>query len=304
MFYDSIIIDGSNLAYKSFSIHKNFTADINNKLIYTGVTFGFINSLIKLKKENLKDNGRFFVAWDRGHKYRSKIYPQYKQKRKEQKNNDDDYIKYKSQIPILEKVLPILGVTQVYKEGCEADDIVGTLSKIRSEKFNEDVLIFSGDHDFYQLINDKIHLLNHRGAKNITYYDTESFKKTFGITPDKYYDVMCLTGCSGDEVPGINGIGEKTAIKIIQNNPDLIQNIIKGEIKDNEFVGSKNQLEKIKNNINTVILASKLVKIYTDLKGMKYNKGRKDLNKLEEVFELLEFNSLLRASNWKIISEL
>ncbi|MBZ4649257.1 5'-3' exonuclease H3TH domain-containing protein [Thermosipho sp. (in: thermotogales)] len=302
--YDTIIVDGNNLAYKSFFIHKNFSTEIDDKIVYTGVCYGFINSLIHLKKEYLNDKGRFYVAWDRNCEYRKSIYPEYKMNR--QKNDEESKRELKNfltQRAILQRLLIHLGIDQVYSKGWEADDVISTLANIKS-KLGQNVLILSSDHDYYQLITENINLLSHKGGNNITLYDIKSFKKEFEIEPCQYYYVMCLTGCKGDNVPGVRGIGEKTALKLIRDNPDLIENILNDNILNKNLQGSKTVLEKVKNNIDIIKLASKLVKIYDNIEKLTYIRCKKDVEKIEYLFELLSFNSFLRPNVWKIIEEL
>lgn len=304
--YDSVIIDGNNLAYKSFFIHKKLSADVDGKIVHTGTCYGFINSLIHLKKEYLKDKSEIFVVWDRESKHRKSIYPEYKVKRHtiEDESKKEEIKNYLTQRKYLKIILPHLGVHQVYADGWEADDVIGTLSRIRSTEMGEDVLIFSSDHDYYQLITDKVHLLSHKGKDNITLYDVETFEKEFGIKPYQYYYVMCLTGCKGDEVPGVKGIGEKTALKLVRDNPNLIEDILNGNIFEKSFVGSKTVLAKLKDNIETIKLASQLVKINQHVEKLTVIRGEKNMNKVEEYFEMLEFRSFLRQKNWKILESL
>lgn len=303
--YDTLIIDGSNMAYKAFSIHGNFSAEVNGNVIYTGVTFGFISSLLSLRRAYLNDGGKIFVCWDKGYEHRLKLYPEYKANRRQDTSKQEDYLKYKKQRSVLMKVLPHFGITQVYKNGYEADDVAGSLAFIRRDNFNETILIVSGDHDYNQLIDEDIDLCAHKGRGNIKVYDLEKFKKTHEITPLEYYYTMCLTGDSGDNVPGVKGFGEKTATKLVKNNPQLLPLLLnKKLVSEESFNGSTKEFEKILDNIETIIISSKLVKIVTDLKKLSYIKSNKDLEKMEDICEMLEFNHFLTSETWKQLKEL
>lgn len=306
--YDVAIIDGQNIAYKAFSVHKNFFVNVNGEDIYTGMTFGFLNSLIQVKQTYLKENGTFVVTWDRGHTRRTQIYKDYKANRQD-KGEWDEYENFVAQRKLLQKVLTIVGITQVYKNGEEADDLAGTISRIRAEK-GQKVIIMSADKDFQQLIVPGVDLLAHKSRDNIKVWNTKSWEEEFGVTSKDFSLVLALMGDKGDNVPGIMGIGPKSAFKIVSEYRDLLYDAIDVDdyselhLEDIKFKSKVEQKVFCKEGLDTFRLAYKLVLIDKYVENIKVNKGKKDIDRLEYMLEILQMHSFLRSNQWKVLKSL
>ena len=206
------IIDGTAYIYRSFFAFKNRPL-VNSKGENTSAIFGFLRTIVSIIEQF---QPKYFVITfdEKEPTFRHKKYPEYKATRDKMPEELVDQLK-----PIQELVnssnIPHLSLS-----GYEADDIIGTLSKKFSDKC--DVVIVSGDKDFYQLVNDKITLFDLSRNK---YISKEEVKEKFGTTPDKVIDILALTGDSADNIPGIPKVGIKTAIKLIQQFGSL-ENIL------------------------------------------------------------------------------
>ena len=127
--------------------------------------------------------------------------------------------------------------------------------------------------------------------------------KVFGVNSKKYLHSMCLSGDSGDCIPGIGGIGEKKALGILKTNPNIVKDILNNNWDSDKFVGTENMKNLILANIDTIFLARKLVTINKHISKMNKIEGRKNLDRIESIFEKYEFFSLLKGEPWKIISK-
>lgn len=298
MSYDLGIVDGNNMFYKSWAVHREFSVQVGDKTIYTGGAWGFINSLITFKKEYVK-NGKIIVAWDRGHARRSAIYSEYKANRTGME--EDEYKDFKDQMKMTQHLLYHLGVQQAYKEGEEADDIVGTLSRTRRDKGMK-VLIISADKDFQQLLDHNIDLLAHKGKNNIKLWKDYEWEAERGIHPSLFAVILALMGDSGDNIPGVPGIGEKGAYKLLIENFDLVNAILNKKPYD-QYVPAKQSaaIKKLIEHQELFRLSHKLAKIDRSVKGLKIKVGKKDMDKIEDLFEMYQFHSFLKGNNWKTL---
>lgn len=298
MSYDLGIVDGNNIFYKSWAVHKEFKVQVGDQTIYTGGSWGLINSLISFKNEYIKD-GKIVVCWDRGHKRRSEIYPEYKANRVGM--DEDDYKNFHDQKKMAQYLLFNLGIPQAYKEGEEADDIVGTLSRSRRDKGMK-VLIVSADKDFQQLLDHDIDLLAHKGKDNIKLWKDYEWEAEYGFHPSLFAVILALMGDAGDNIPGVPGIGEKGAFKLLNENFDLV-NAILNEKPYEQYVPAKPSaaIKKLIEHQDIFRLSHKLSKIDRDVKGIKIKVGKKDMAKVEDLFEMYQFHSFLKGNNWKTL---
>jgi DNA polymerase-1 len=299
--YDVAIIDGNNIFYKAFSVHQ-LSVRINDETIQTGGTFGFINSLLTLKRDYLKNNSKILITWDKGHARRSLIYPEYKSNRN--KDEWEQRENFESQMKYLQYVLNIMGITQVFKAGEEADDICGTLSKRQAEAGNE-VILVSADKDFQQLLGHSIDLLANKGKNNTTLWNVDSWTKNRGYSPKYFSYFLALNGDTGDNIPGIKGIGEKTADKFIIENFDLIDCMINDLSYEHAIPENKSAaVIKLLSGVSNLKLSYKLAIIDRDVKGMIVQKYNRNMVRLEEIFEALKFKYFLEDKNWNALGEL
>ena len=206
-----IVIDGNSLMYRAFFALQS---PMNSRDgTPTGALHGFLGMLLKLVE---RKPSHMAVAFDvHGPTFRHLKYDDYKAGRKP---TPDDL---KTQMPILKDILREMGIAVVECPSYEADDILGTLSR-RAEQAGLDVLLVTGDRDALQLTTDHTHvLLTKKGITDTVEYDPQVLKETYGLTPDHMRDLKALMGDSSDNIPGIPGVGEKIALKLLNSYGDL-----------------------------------------------------------------------------------
>ncbi len=217
-----VIIDGNAVVYRAYHALPKLTAK-NGKIV--NAVYGFLLVLFRTIKELTPDY--MAIAFDvAGPTFRDKIYRDYKAKRPPAPQELYD------QIPLIKEILSSFNIKIFEKEGFEADDIIGTISVLakRTQIYPAaEVIIVTGDSDSFQLINDqtKVCFLK-KGVKETALYDISAIKEKYQIAPSQLPDFKGLSGDAADNIPGISGIGIKTAIKLIGefgNLEDLFQNI-------------------------------------------------------------------------------
>src|SRR6202453_1393657 len=224
-----LLLDGHSLAYRAF-----FALPVENFATTTGqptnAVYGFTSMLINVLRDEKPTH--VAVAFDRREPtFRHEQYAEYKAGR--QKTPDEFF----SQLSLIYEVLDALGVQHLEASGYEADDIIATLATLGAED-GMDVLIVTGDRDVLQLVNDKITVLMTRvGISNMTRFTPEEVEAKYGLTPRQYPDFAALRGDPSDNLPGIPGVGEKTATKwIIEYGSlqELVDNVdsVRGKVGD------------------------------------------------------------------------
>ncbi len=286
------IIDGYALLYRShFALIRNPL--ITSYGLDTSALFGFINQILKIIK---KENPDYLVcAFDsKGKNFRHKMYDLYKANRPEMPTE------LQNQLPHLWDTLDALQIPIVKKKGVEADDIIGTLVT-DAEKNGLISFIVSGDKDFMQLINDKVFLYapGNRKSPNPIIYDSKKVEEKWGVPPQKIIDLLGLMGDASDNIPGVAGIGEKTAVKLIMEYGSL-----EGAIENIENVKNKRARNGLKEGVEDAILSKKLVTIVKDVKLKRnvkdFKKNNIDLAACKKKFGELEFYAILKQlNNWK-----
>ncbi|MCR4830691.1 MAG: DNA polymerase I [Pseudobutyrivibrio sp.] len=226
-----LLIDGHSIANRAFYGVPDLT---NSAGEHTGAIFGFLNMMFKFIDDEQPDN--LAVAFDvHAPTFRHKMFEGYKGTRKPM------LPELKEQIPRIQEMLKAMGIPVITLEGWEADDILGTLSRIGEEK-GFDVTIVSGDRDLLQLATDKVKISipkTKKGGTEIENYFAADVKETYGVTPKQFIDVKALQGDSSDNIPGVEGIGPKTAEKWIAEYGSIeechahIDEMKKGKILDN-----------------------------------------------------------------------
>ncbi len=199
------LFDGTSLAYRAFYAIRNLCTSYG---LPTNAVYGFIRMFLKLFKEFKPEYAA--VAFDVGRKtFRNELLKEYKANRKPTPDN------FKVQIPFIKEFLKCFGITVLEKEGYEADDVIGTVAK-RLSKEGVKVFIVTSDKDMRQLIDENISIVAispKSGEKKI--YTLKTFKEEFGIEPSAIPDLFGLAGDQIDNIPGVPGIGEKTALQLI-----------------------------------------------------------------------------------------
>lgn len=284
-----ILIDGNNLMFRSYYATLYSGSMMTNKEGFpTNALFGFVNMINKIINEEMPEY--MMVAFDIGKTFRHEKYDYYKGKRDE---TPDDL---KKQFPVAKKILSAMGIKYFELEGYEADDIIGTFA-LEVDK-NDDFIgtIVSSDKDLLQLISSdvEVKLLKQKDYIRMT---KEEFFNTYGMEPKRMVDLKSLMGDASDNIPGVKGIGEKTALKLLHEYGSLdgvYENIdkIKGSTHDKLVNDKENAYMSL--DVATIY---REVPIDTDLEKLRYLK--EDSDELIELFNDLEFHSFLRKSNVK-----
>ncbi len=199
-----LAIDGNNILFRAFYAIKLLS---NKRGHFTNALTGFMSTYIRVMNEEKPD---FVVAaFDMdAPTFRHKMYAEYKGTRNKA---PDELIQ---QMPVIREMLKAMGVTVLETEGFEADDIIGTLSRAAAEK-GMDCVILTGDRDSFQLIGERV-TVRYPSTKGDVMYDTAKIAEVYGVTPREMLEVKALMGDSSDNIPGVKGIGEKTALSLIQ----------------------------------------------------------------------------------------
>ncbi len=280
-----ILVDGNNLMFRSYYATA-YSGNVmrNSKGVPTNALYGFVSMINKIIDE---ENPKYMaVAFDVGKNFRKEKYTEYKAGRNE---TPDDLI---VQMPIARKILDKMGIKHFELEPYEADDIIGTLAKMADKDPEFDATIVSSDRDLLQLISNvvDVKLLKQKGYIR---YNPETFKNDYGIEPINIIDLKALAGDSSDNIPGVKGVGEKTALNLLKDYQTL-ENIydhieeIKGKLK-----------EKLINDKDKAFFSKDLATIYRDvpleiedLENIKYEPT--DKKELYSLYQELEFYSLIK----------
>ena len=282
-----VLIDGNSIMNRAFYGIMGGRALMTSDGMYTNAIYGFLAILFKLLEDVNPEY--LVVSFDlKAPTARHKMYEGYKATRKGMPNE------LAQQMPVIKDILKAMNIDIVEKEGYEADDILGTLSRY-GEKKGLDVIILSGDRDTFQLATDKvtIRIPRTKGGKTETEeYDRNKIKEVYGIEPEQLKDVKGLQGDTSDNIPGVPGVGEKTALTLVQKYSS-IENLYK-KIEKNEDDLKGKQREKIIENKDLAFLSKTLgtinleVPIEDDLSDFKVEEW--DKPKVLELFKKLKFN--------------
>lgn len=252
----------------------------------TSAIFGFTKSLLEALKRF--DPSHIAVAFDvSGKTFRSELYSEYKANRQETPED------IRSAIPVIKDIIRAMNIVILEKQGYEADDIVGTLAK-KAEPKGFEVRMMTPDKDYGQLLTDNVIMVKpSRSGADIETVTAEAFCKKYGIKePTQFKDILALWGDTSDNIPGVPGIGEKTAAKLISQYGSI------EAIYENIDELSKGQKQKLLDNKEQLEIARKLVEIKTDvpvqidLDALKRQQPNPE--ELKKLFDELEFRTLAR----------
>ncbi len=277
-----LIIDGNSIANRAFYALPFLSDHLGNP---TGAVFGFANIIIKIINETKPTH--IVVAFDHARKtFRNQIYKDYKMQRKP---TPEELIK---QFPVIKDMLNTMKIQIIEQEGIEADDIIGTISRLYSgEKF-----ILSGDRDLLQLIDDTTTVwLTKKGVTEVDKVDSLRLLEIFNLAPNQIIDLKALMGDASDNIPGVSGVGEKTALNLLEKYKSLdnvYQHIdeITGKLKDKLILDKDN-----------AFMSKQLATIKTDCK-IEFNKDDAILiypfgQEVYEFFKEKDFSSLLKNNS-------
>lgn len=281
-----VLVDGSSYLYRAFHALPSLT---NSKGLPTGAIKGVINMLRRLQKDYPKSS--VVVIFDaKGKTFRDDIYSQYKAHRPPMPDE------LRLQIEPINDIVRAMGLPMLRVEGVEADDVIGTLSHQASEQ-SVQVVISTGDKDMAQLVNESVTLVN---TMTETVLDPEGVKEKFGIPPQHIIDFLALMGDKVDNIPGVAGVGEKTALALVQNLGgvnDIYNNLDK--VADLTIRGAKKLGDKLAASEAEARLSYELATIKLDV-ALEYSVAElckidshadSDTAALKALFTELEFKS-------------
>ncbi|MCY8349529.1 DNA polymerase I [Bacillus haynesii] len=277
-----VLVDGNSLAYRAFFALPLLS---NEKGIHTNAVYGFTTILMKMLEEEKPTH--MLVAFDAGKTtFRHKTFKEYKGGR--QKTPPE----LSEQLPFIRELLDAYQISRYELENYEADDIIGTLAK-SAEKDGFEVKIFSGDKDLTQLATEGTTVaITKKGITDVEYYTPEHVREKYGLTPEQIIDMKGLMGDSSDNIPGVPGVGEKTAIKLLKQFhtvEELLSSI--------DEVSGKKLKEKLEEFKEQALMSKELATITTEaplevtLDSLGYEGF--DREAVVQLFKDLGFNSLL-----------
>ncbi len=277
------LVDGNSFCYRAFYAIPNLT---NSKGEPTNAIYGFATMMRKLMEE--QKPGYAAICFDR--KEPTFRHEQYKEYKAHRKPMPEELVK---QIEPIKEFCRLSNWTIFEKAGYEADDVIGTLAR-RGEEEGCQVFIITGDKDAFQLVNDRIKIL--QPHKENLVYDAEKVRERFsGLGPDKIVDILALMGDASDNIPGVPGIGEKTAMKLVQEFGS-----VKGLMDRLEEVPSEKQRQKIRENLEDLKMSHMLATIDTNVPlEIDWNALRvvePDAEGLMEFFRRYEFRGFLKSA--------
>lgn len=215
-----IVVDANALCWKA----KHSLKDLSTDELKVGVIFGFMNQILKIATDYNTNDISF--CWDSKTSKRQNIFPAYKERRRTLKEDktpeeiEEDKLAYAQFTQLYSEILPLLGVVNNYKiDGYEGDDLIGSIVYSNPD---DDLIIASGDEDMFQLLMEGVSILrtrvNKRGKREYYLFSETMFIEEYGIKPILWVDVKAIAGCKSDEVPGIKGVGESSALDFLKNN--------------------------------------------------------------------------------------
>lgn len=278
-----VIIDAMAMAYRAYFafINRPLTTKSGEP---TSAVFGFMNQLVKVLEDHKPDY--IAVATDSKEKtFRHDMYSEYKATREAM---PDDMI---PQIGRIKEIVELMNIPLYILPGYEADDIIGTAVKLAEKKGMISYAV-TPDKDYMQLVTEKTIIAKPgRGSDDVSFYDVKKVKEAYGFEPKQMIDYLALVGDSSDNIPGVKGVGEKTALPLIQQFGS-IENLYENLDKVDK-AGTKKKLEENKDNaFLSKELATINCKVPMDFDFDKAKFSKPNLDKLREVFVELEFKSL------------
>ncbi|MCX6155671.1 MAG: DNA polymerase I [Candidatus Kapabacteria bacterium] len=289
-----LLIDGMSLVFRAYYAMERSNLQTNDGEP-TGAVFGFLNILLSvIEKEN---PDLISVAFDsREPTFRHNLFPQYKA------NRSAFPEPLVPQLARIKNVLDLLNIHQIQMPGFEADDIIGTMSKLAT-KLNIFTTCLTSDKDYYQLVDDNVRLIKPgKGSSEFDIVNEKEVYEKFGVKPDQVIDVLALIGDQSDNIPGVKGIGDKTAIPLVQKYGSVEQ--IYYHINEIE---SKSVRTKLETDRETAILSKFLVTIKCDMEiefsEEMFVKKEPDYQNLDKFLTELKFIQLRKKFNDKFIGQ-
>ena len=276
-----LLLDGHSLAFRAFFALPDTLVTSSGQV--TNAVYGFTAMLIKLLADERPQG--VVVCFDKGvPQFRVDKYSEYKAGRAETPDL------FRQQLPLIREVLACLRIPMIELEGYEADDLLATLTKHCREKGCE-VILVTGDRDILQLVGDGVFvIMTRRGISDIIRYDTPTVVERYGVTPEKWTDFVALKGESSDNLPGVPGVGDKTAAQLINKYGDIEQVIAHAdELTPKLRQAIKEKADQVRINKE---LGHLLDDVQLDLDPAKLRLDPWDDEAVRNLFTSLEFRSL------------
>jgi len=277
-----LLVDGYSLVHRAFfALPPLQTAEGQP----TNAVYGFLNMLLKLLDDEQPTH--VVVVFDaRGPTFRDELYADYKAHRPETPDE------LRSQFPLVREACGALRIPVLEREGYEADDVLGTLAR-RGAEAGWDVLVVTGDRDVLQLVDERVQaLITRRGISDLRRWDLEEVRREFGLEPAQLIDVKALMGDASDNIPGVPGVGEKTALKLVQEYGDL-----EGVLANVDQLPGKKLPENLRRFAEIARQSRVLARIDTDVPlDFDWEDGRRrepDADRARALFLRLALRSLL-----------
>lgn len=281
-----IIIDGNSIAYRAFYALPLLS---NSSGLHTNAVYGFTTMLLKLIEEEQPTH--FLVAFDAGKEtFRHESYKEYKGGRAKTPPELSE------QFPLLKELLGAMNIALYEQPGYEADDIIGTLSR-KAGSEGQSVLIVSGDKDMLQLASVQVTVaLTRKGISEVDRYDPQEINEKYGLRPEQIIDLKGLMGDTSDNIPGIPGVGEKTALKLLHEYGSVEEVLahtheMKGKMK--ERIETHAEDARMSKDLATIFCDVPLELEWNELVYQGY-----DGQNLLEMFRKLEFKSLIEKMDF------
>ncbi len=279
-----VIIDGNSLINRAYYAMQR--PMITKGGLYTQGVYGFLNMLTKIKKDYEPEY--MVIAFDRkAPTFRHKAYDEYKAGRKKMPDE------LAMQLPILKDVLDAMNISMLEIDGFEADDIIGTVA-LTAEKAGLFPLIITGDKDELQLASDITRvLITRKGISEFDIFDRQAMIEKYGFTPKQFIDFKGLMGDPSDNYPGIPGVGEKTATKLL-----LEYGSVENLIAQSDSIKNEKMRQKVQENAQLAMMSKRLATICTevplDFELEDFRLREPDYDKLIDIYVKLEFNTFLK----------
>ena len=286
-----LLLDGHSMAFRAFFAlpADKFGTSTGQS---TNAVYGFVSMLVKLLRD--EEPTHVAVAWDlSGPTFRHEEYAEYKGGRSETPPE------FPSQVPLTQELMRLIGVSNLSSPGFEADDVIATLARLGGEAGAE-VLIASGDRDAFQLVTDACTVLYPgKSLSDLRRMDPAAVQEKYGVTPPRYRDLAALVGEKADNLPGVPGVGPKTAAKWIAKYGSL-----DGLVEHIDEIGGKAG-QNLRDHLGDVLRNQRLNRLVTDIDlGVGLDDlalGRADRAGVDSLFDTLEFASNLRERLYAVV---
>jgi DNA polymerase-1 len=280
-----VLFDGNSITFRAFYALPLLSSSSG---FFTNAVYGFTMMLLKVLEEMKPSH--VLVAFDAGRKtFRHQHYKEYKARRSQTPPE------LAEQFPLIKEVLDAFQIRHFELNSFEADDIIGTITSL-PETSDMEILIVTGDKDMFQLVNERVKvLLTRKGVTDIEVYDVQAILDRYALQPSQMIDLKGLMGDPSDNIPGIPGVGEKTALKMLYQFPS-VEKILKNIEK---LPGNKLR-EKVREYQEQALLSKRLATIFKEVPlgfGIDHLlRGSANQQKVIEVFKQLEFKTLLQRT--------